>query len=182
MREMNVMVYSFDELSEAAQERAINDLRHVDVDGDWYENVYYTVRAAGKLIGLDIDRIYFDPDLYCIFDAEYRYVRGAVNAVRNEFPQGTKLYGIARDLQDLQKRHFYSLSCNVSSQRDTNSYQCFRFGEDYESDALGDILDNFAHWARILLRDEYEYLTSDEAIREMIEANEYEFTEDGKLV
>jgi len=63
-----------------------------------------------------------------------------------------------------------------------NYYRCFRFGEDYECDDLGDILDDFAHWARILLRDEYKYLTSDEAVKEMIEANEYEFDEAGKLV
>ena len=182
MREMSVMVYSFDELSEDAQERAINDLRHVDVDGDWYEYSYDTIRTAGKLLGLEIGDIHFDTDLYCIFDAQYQYVRGAVKAVHAEFPQDTKLYGIANDLQALQRRHFYSLSCAVKEGRSMNYYRCFRFGEYYECDALGDILDDFTHWARILLRDEYEYLTSDEAVKEMIEANEYEFTEDGKLV
>ena len=182
MREMNVMVYSFDELSEAAQERALNEFRDINVEFHWWRDTYDTIRAAGKLIGLDIDGIYFDPDLYCIFNADYRYVCGAVKAVRDEFSRADALHKVARDLQDLQKRHFYSLSCNVSSRRDTNSYRCFRFGEDYECDDLGDILDDFAHWARILLRDEYDYLTSDEAIRETIEVNEYEFTEDGKLV
>ena len=89
---------------------------------------------------------------------------------------------VAKDLQALQKRHFYSLSCAVTKGRSMNYYRCFRFGEDYECEDLGDILDDFAHWARILLRDEYEWLTSDEAVQEAIEANEYEFTEDGKLV
>ena len=182
MREMTVTVYSFAELSDDAKDRALNAFRDIDVDGDWYENVYYTIRAAGKLIGLDIDRIYFDTDSYCIFDAYYRYARGAVKAVRNEFPRMTDLHEVARDLQALQRRYFYSLRCNVASQRDTNSYQCFRFGEDYECEDLGDIIDDFAHWARILLRDEYKDLTSDEAVKEIIIINEYEFTEDGKLV
>ena len=180
MREMNVTVYSFDELSEAAQERAINELRPLNIEHDWYEYPYDTIRTAGKLIGLDIDMIYFDTDLYCIFDASYEYVRGAVKAVQAEFPRMTALHEVAQKLQVLQKRHFYSLSCNVASQRDTNSYQCFRFGEDYECD-LGVIIDDFAHWAWVLLRDEYEYLTSDEAIQEMIESNEYEFDEAGNL-
>ena len=82
----------------------------------------------------------------------------------------------------MQKRHFYSLSCAVAKGRTTNRYSCFRFGEDYECSDLGDIIDDFAHWARILLRDEYEYLTSDEAVKEIIIINEHEFTEDGKLV
>ena len=182
MREMNVMVYSFDELSEAAQERALNEFRDINVEFHWWRDTYDTIRAAGKLIGLDIDGIYFDPDLYCIFNADYRYVCGAGKAIQAEFPHATDLHKVAKDLQDLQKRHFYSLSCAVTEGRSMNYYRCFRFGEDYECDALGDILDDFAHWARVLLRNEYEYLTSDEAIREMIEANEYEFTEDGKLV
>ena len=182
MREMNVTVYSFDELSEAAQERALNAFRYIEVEHDWYEYPYDTIRTAGKIIGLDIDRIYFDTDLYCIFNASYEYVRGAAKAVHSEFPSATDLHDVARKLQALQKRHFYSLSCNVSSQRVSNSYRCFRFGEDYECEDLGGIINDFAHWARILLRDAYEYLTSDEAVKEAIEANEYEFTENGKLV
>jgi len=32
-----------------------------------------------------------------------------------------------------------------------------------------------------MLREEYDYLTSDEAVIESIEINNYEFTEDGTL-
>ena len=182
MRKMTVTVYSFAELSEEAQERALNAFRCINVEYDWWEDSYDTIRTAGKLLGLDIDGIYFDTDSYCIFDASYEYARGAVKAVRDEFPRMTDLHEVARDLQALQRRYFYSLRCNVASQQDTNSYQCFRFGEDYECEDLGDILDDFAHWARVLLRDEYEWLTSDEAVKEIIIINEHEFTEDGKLV
>ena len=183
MREITVKAYKFDELSDDAKKRALNKFRDINVEYDWWtDGAYYTIRAAGKLIGLDIDRIYFDTYLYCIFDASYEYVRGASAAVCKEFSWADDLHKVAKDLQALQKRHFYSLSCNVASQRDTNSYQCFRFGEDYECEDLGDILDDFAHWARVLLRDEYEWLTSDEAVKEIIIINEYEFTEDGKLV
>ena len=183
MREITVKAYKFDELSDDAKKRALNKFRYINVEYDWWtDGAYYTIRTAGKLLGLDIDGIYFDTDSYCIFDASYEYVRGAAKAVKAEFSRATDLHEVARDLQALQRRHFYSLSCNVASQRDTNSYQCFRFGEDYECEDLGDIIDDFAHWARVLLRDEYEYLTSDEAVKETIEANEYEFTEAGKLV
>ena len=182
MREITVKVYAFAELSEKAQERALNEFRDINVDFPWWWSTFDTIRTAGKLIGLDIDRIYFDTDLYCIFNADYEYVRGAAKAVRKEFSWADDLCKVAKDLQDLQKRHFYSLSCAVTKGRSMNYYRCFRFGEDYECDDLGDILDDFAHWARILLRDEYKYLTSDEAVKEVIEANEYEFDEAGKLV
>lgn len=181
MREMTTMVYSFNELSEAAQERALNAFRDITVEYDWWDGAYDTICTAGKLLGLEIGKMHFDTDLYCIFDADYRYVRGAAKAIQAEFPRATDLHDVARKLQDLQRRHFYSLSCAVTEGRTTNRYSCFRFGEDYECD-LGDILDDFAHWAWVLLRNEYEWLTSDEAIQETIEANEYEFDEDGKLV
>mgnify|MGYP000134307705 FL=1 len=180
MRE--ITVYAFAELSDEAKERALNEFRGINVEHDWWDGAYDTICTAGKLLGLDIDDISFDVYLYCVFDADYEYVCGAVKAIQAEFPRDTELHGVARKLQDLQKRHFYSLSCAVKEEgRSMNYYRCFRFGEDYECD-LGDIIDDFAHWARILLRDEYEYLTSDEAVKEAIEANEYEFTEDGKLV
>ena len=182
MRKMTVTVYSFAELSDDAKDRALNAFRDIDVEFNWYEDTFGTIRAAGELLGLEIGDIHFETDLYCIFDAHYRYVRGAVKAVRNEFPRATDLHEVARDLQALQRRYFYSLSCAITKGRSMNRYECFRFGEDYECSDLGDIIDDFAYWARILLRDEYEYLTSDEAAQEAIEANEYEFDEAGKLV
>ena len=182
MREMTTMVYSFAELSDDAQERALNAFRDINVEYDWWDGAYDTICTAGRLLGLDIDRINFDTDLYCIFNADYEYVRGAAKAVKAEFPHATDLHDVARKLQALQRRHFYSLSCAITKGRTTNRYSCFRFGDDYECDDLGDILDDFAHWARILLRDEYDYLTSKEAIRETIEANGYEFIGAGKLV
>ena len=182
MREITVKAYKFDELSEAAKKRALNAFRDINVEFDWWTyGAYDTIRTAGRLLGLDIDRINFDMYLYCIFDADYEYARGASAAVCKEFPQNTDLHKIASELQALQKRHFYSLSCAVTKGRSMNRYECFRFCEDYECEELGDIIDDFAHWARVLLRDEYEYLTSDEVVQEAIEANEYEFTEDGEV-
>ena len=67
MREITVKAYKFDELSEEAQERALNDLRYINVEFNWWEDSYDTIRIAGKLLGLDIDGIYFDTDSYCIF-------------------------------------------------------------------------------------------------------------------
>ena len=77
MREMTTMVYSFNELSDDAKKRALNEFRYIDVDGVWWEDSYDTIRTAGKLLGLEIGDIHFDAYLYCIFDASYEYVRGA---------------------------------------------------------------------------------------------------------
>jgi hypothetical protein len=49
--------------------------------------------------------------------------------------------------------------------------------EDMELEFLRSILEDY----RILLQKDYDYQTSDEAIIETIQANEYEFTENGEL-
>ena len=51
MREMNVTVYSFAELSDDAKERALNAFRCSNVEFNWWEDSYDTIRTAGKLIG-----------------------------------------------------------------------------------------------------------------------------------
>ena len=48
---------------------------------------------------------------------------------------------------------------------------------DMENEFLKSLLEDYS----IMLQNEYEYLTSEEAIIETIEANEYEFTQAGKL-
>ena len=48
--------------------------------------------------------------------------------------------------------------------------------QDIEDDFLKSLCEDY----RILLQHQYEYLTSEEVIIETIEANEYEFTQDGK--
>ena len=125
MREMTVTVYSFAELSDDAKKRALTAFRDINVEFNWWEGSYYTIRAAGKLIGLDIGDIHFDTYLYCIFDADYEYVRGAAKAIQAEFPHATDLHKVAQDLLALQKRHFYSLSFAVREVRVMNRYSCF---------------------------------------------------------
>ena len=49
--------------------------------------------------------------------------------------------------------------------------------QELDEEFLKSILEDY----RIMLEKQYEYLTSEDAIIETIEANEYEFTEDGKL-
>ena len=49
------------------------------------------------------------------------------------------------------------------------------------TEAFEDAMKEIKHQVLNILRNEYEYLTSDEAVIDTIKANEYEFTEDGKF-
>jgi hypothetical protein len=46
---------------------------------------------------------------------------------------------------------------------------------------ISEVVKDLNRWLYRTLEKEYEYLSSDEAIIETIEANEYTFTESGKL-
>jgi bacillopeptidase F (M6 metalloprotease family) len=48
------------------------------------------------------------------------------------------------------------------------------------ADAITQALRDLAHWLYRQLQREYDYLTSNEAVDESIEANEYTFTAEGR--
>jgi hypothetical protein len=50
------------------------------------------------------------------------------------------------------------------------------------SDKAKERFNNLVYNAKQVLRDSYYYLISDESIIETIECNDYEFTEEGKLI
>ncbi|HXP48576.1 MAG TPA: hypothetical protein VN922_01415, partial [Bacteroidia bacterium] len=56
-----------------------------------------------------------------------------------------------------------------------------KLGIENIEDFLTTHLNNILSKLKAALRNDYDYLTSDEAIIETIKANEYQFTKDGKL-
>lgn len=197
MRIKETKLYQFFELSEDAQERAIENLHFLNVeDSFWYEFTLENATEVGKILGIQTDpkHIFFSGfssqgDGAC-FEGRYSYKKGSRKEIRNYAPQDSELHSIAHNLYLLQRRYGFTLWAesshtgryshpgSVSIQVDCGeSYQLSQ--EDEES--LEEILRDFMYWIYHTLEKEYDYLTSKEAIQETIEANEYEFTEEGKL-
>jgi hypothetical protein len=180
-------LYTFAELSESAQQRAIEKLWDLNVDYAWYESTYETIQTAGQCMGIDCTVKGFDLDRGQSIDlrGRYTYRKAWRAALAHEFGGDTlaELGGIGEELQKVQRRAFYLASAELRRPYmfDGTRYDVDRdIGADVTDD-LTDALRSFEHWAWRLLRDEYEYLTSAEAIKEMIEANKYEFDEAGNL-
>lgn len=57
---------------------------------------------------------------------------------------------------------------------------CFEWRNGYEETELEDTIRGLANWYYEKLEAEYDYLMSDDAIADYIEANEILFTADGK--
>lgn len=143
--------YTFGELSEEAQEHAIEKLWDINVDYEWWECVYEDARE----IGLEITGF----DLY-----------------RNQI--GGKLHKSVGEICELIiSNHGWNCGThNLARQyyRYRHSAKVERFTEEeFKHDLLEEYLS--------MLRQEREYLTSREAIIETIEVNKYEFDEDGNL-
>lgn len=183
-------VYKFAELSDDAKQTALDKLRDLNVDHEWWEFLYDDAKECGRILGIDIDRIYFSGfwsqgDGAC-FEGSYRYVPGAAAAIKKHAPQDAELARIARDLQNAQRPAFYTATASVKHRGHyyhslCTSIECDAEQGTLDHDALKDALRSFMDWIYRALEKEYEYLTSDAQVIESIEANEYEFTEDGTL-
>jgi len=190
-------VYLFRELSENAQQKALEKLWEINVDSEfWYECIIEDAKEVGKLMGIDINNIYFSGfwnqgDGAC-FEGNYEYRKNSAKLVQNYAPKDTELHRIAKELQRIQKRCFYQLYAIVKHRGHYSHKYCTEFtvqwNYDYYKklpenveDDLVETLRDFMDWIYDQLRKNYEYFTSKKSIIETIEANEYEFTEDGKL-
>ena len=186
-------VYKFDELSDAAKQKALNAWRDLGNFDDEYVIDY--CKEAAKMFGLDIDKIYYSGfssqgDGAC-FEGRYKYKAGALAAVKKEWPKWTALHGIVERLEAVQKRNFYRLTavikhrghyyhsgCMLIDVEDSeNQYRDLKDAEDSVIDELRD----FADLIYAMLSDEYDYTQSDAYVTENIQGNGVEFTVDGGL-
>ena len=159
-------LYKFEELSEEAQEEAIERLYDINVDYEWWNFTYDDAERIGlKITAFDIDR--------------GNYIKGKVTEdTRTMAELILKDHGSITDTYKLAHEYLEQLYIWQSYDQEVDDYG-------YEEDIPEDIEEEFIRQLKeeylSILRKEYEYLTSREAIIETIEANEYEFTVDGKL-
>ena len=161
MRTKEIKIYLFDELSEKAQEKAIENNREWNVNYDWWDLALEDFSSYGITVEeFDLGRSW-DIKLK-IEDAEE-----AANKIISSWGEGTPFYTTASEfLQDIK-----------SARRDAA-----------EGELLDDLIDDLIHEFTKelgeeilgLLRADYEYLTSDEAISESLSSNGCEFYEDGR--
>ena len=202
-------VYRLDELSDDAKDKARAWYREIALDDVWFEFVYEDFESICAILGLRLKtrsvplmngssrqkpRIYFSGfssqgDGAC-FEAFYCYEKGVRRKIRAHAPLDAELHRISDALQALQRRNFYQLRAEtthcgryyhehcmaISIGRDSAAWQEMTAdAEDIVAEALRDL----ARWLYRQLEREYEYQTSDEAVDEAIQANEYSFTESG---
>lgn len=206
MRILEIPVFPFPELSDAAKEVARARFRTLSPEPDWCDYVITDFDHVCRLLGVELGtrsirlfgggarqepKIHFSG--FCSqgdgasFEGGYRYRSGAVAAIKGYAPQDGRLHAIAVALQNLQRRHFYSLTATIGTRgRGCHEYSMTidvgRFGgvaPRCAAEDLAEALRDLARWFFSQLRAEWEYVTGDEFIDTELIDGGYEFTEAG---
>ena len=190
-RTIEKTVFTFDELSETAKEKAREWYREGALDYEWYDAVYKDAMACAKILGIDITKIYFSGfssqgDGAC-FKGSYSYAKEAPKAIKAYAPNDKELLRIAYALQSAQRKAFYQLYATTEHHGHYYHSGCMAVSVEHENrdvseaeeDAVMQALRDFAGEVYVSLEKEYEWLDSDEQVDENIIANEYEFTKEG---
>lgn len=196
-------LYKFSELSDRAKEKARDWYR----DGLEFDPEYEPFETAARLLGIDFEcnrgRHGTGPNImYSGFSSQGdgasftgTYTpKHSSQAIRDEFGTNTELHKIADALTAFNCRYILLNGSRDWSGKITHSgrevHKYSMYGEVYDAngeqldgalcDEFTGIMRDFAQWIYDGLESQYDWLMSDEATDESIEANEYEFDEDGE--
>jgi len=208
MKTVQVNLYEFDELSDAAKEKAREWWRECESqDFGAHGELFEDTERIAEILGITFDRhdvplmggskrselnIWWQLHVQgsgVSFSGRYEYQKGCSEKMRQYAPQDKELQRIASELQKIQKKYGYKLTAKISaSGREVHKYamdlEAFRDNGDYadiqDASDLLVLMRDFADWIYNMLQQEYEYRMSDENVDESIRANEYTFRENGK--
>lgn len=153
-------LYKFNELPANIQEKAVDKLSDINVDDEWWDYIYEDAERAGlKITGFEINRGRGATGKFLIEASE------VAHKVIAEHGAECETFATATDY----------LASILEFDKDSDEYQARR--EDLDEVFLKSLLADYS----TMLQKEWDYKVSSEAIRETIEANEYEFDEHGNL-
>lgn len=158
METITLNLYKFSELSEDAKKKAIEKHLYINVDHEWWDFIYYNAKKIGiKISAFDIYRK----------DIDVKFIEDAEDVANNII----KDYGKNHSMTKLSEKFIEDYTNLVTADEVSASDV-----EDIEEEFLKDIGEEYLS----MLQQDYDYYTSDEAIAETLEANEYDFLETGK--
>jgi len=163
-------VFKFNELSDNGKENAIEGLCDINVDYEWWESVYEDAEQIGiKITGFDIGR-----SAYCSGELQLSAHEVAANIIL-EHGGHCETNKTAQAFLDGVNSIEVTEGEEVADTDDDEEYEGKMM--ELEDGFTKSVLEDY----RIMLRKSYNYFTSEEAIVETIEANDYEFTADGSM-
>lgn len=208
MKQISIRLYQFSELDEDAKKKALNKMRDINLDHRWWDFVYDNFKTIAAYIGITVDlkKTYFSGFYHQGQGSAYtasvdvkKLLHGVKTMGWREHAPKVQLDfpAIATDrrILDLIQRDFINSWVKVeTTNRDTSvnvsvdlrfsynkckNYNCIEDEVSRLEKAITEVCEELNHFLFTTLKKEYEYLSSDAAVKDTIEANEYSFTADG---
>ena len=185
------LVYTYDELSPSAQERAREYFVADEFD---HSCLLEEIEGIARLLGIFINSTrgaYIDVEWGgedVAYSGYYEYTKNAVKKVEKE-TKDPELVRIAKELRDVQRPNFYRLQASISYKRWSRSRSIIVSVEDalYPYRSLGEYeerikqaLEDFGYWIGSRLRSQEEFENSEETLAE--QAREFSYDVDGNLL
>jgi hypothetical protein len=170
MRTILKTVYSFNELSDAAKERAVNELRIANLQDTWWGFIYDDAKEAGlKITSFDLDRNRHAKGSFTLSAAEV-----AQNVLNNHGEE----CGTYKAAQSFLEEHSPLFALYLDEESESyESYEAEQHLQEIEDEFLSSLLEEYS----LILQKEYEYQHEEEHVLSFIESNAFEFYEDGSL-
>lgn len=163
MKTIEIKVYKFEELDKQTKEKVIENYRYINVeDTFWYD----FIQDDFNRLGLEIQE----------FDiSRGGYVNIHISNLEDTSKNIIEVFGDSVYIKQTAKNYIDEF----------NEIQA-NYKEDEDIEREVEILDDqyirrYSDEILSYLRDEYDYQISDRAIIETIEANDYDFTTEGKI-
>lgn len=187
-------LYKFNELNDKAKQKAIEDHSRFIGENFDAEFIIEDAKTIAAIMGIEIKNIYYSGfwsqgDGAC-FTGSYAYKKGSVKAVKEYAPNDNELHNIVQGLHDIQKANGYDLTVTDLRHRghyyhegciDLNVFKGELFADTSVESTVKELLQDLMRWIYRSLEREYEYQTGEAQVIESIKANDYEFTEDGRI-
>ena len=167
MKTKTIEIYELDELSESAQDKAIDNIRTINNDYEWWDSIYEDAKDAGIILeSFDLDRNRHAKGYFS------NGAEGCAHLIVDNHGEICETYKTARAyLKDRDKLMRTPIDGDFDETALDNSLN------DLDTDFLQSILEDYS----MSLQREYEYLNSKENLLEVIACNEYTFNVNGQL-
>lgn len=175
VRTKHIKVYEFGELKPEIQEKVITDNSEINIYDDWYEYLYEDFKEDLKKYGLSCNCFYWDLYRGNSFYMDKVIIENEDLLLKNCISKTDKSKKMLNEIENENE----DLLLNIGNNGYSNYLENYE-GIDEETakninELLEDLNKRFLKW----IRQEYDYLISDESIKETIISNELEFLKNG---
>lgn len=188
-------LYTFDELSEMAKNKAIEKERQYQSENFEHEFVYEDAQQIFQILGFEFtdtkQPFYYSGfssqgDGACIASARYSFKRESMLELK-QYCNDEILFTIAKELSKLQRKTFYTLNANIKHsgyyyhERSMSiDSECEKGTFDHKE--FDELVSRLCQWLYKQLESEYDYRTSYNACKEELEdKTEIEYDLDGNV-